>query len=80
MQGALERLTIPEEGLMLSPTVVFKEMEFWLHVPVKQQTEDARNAKERMKDRENVCSVQFTNTDIFAMCCVLDADGKQKAV
>lgn len=80
MDCRLKGQLIPEEGLMLSPTVVFKEKEFWLHVPVKQQTEDARNAKERMKNREHVCSVQFTNTDIFAMCCILDADGKQKAV
>ena len=33
-----------------------------------------------MKSGDNICSVQFTNTDIFAMCCVMDGDGKQLAV
>ena len=80
MDSRLKGQEVPEGSLLLSPSVVFKNKEYWLHVPVKLQTSDARNAKERMRDKENICSVQFTNTDIFAMCCILDADGRQKAV
>ncbi|MFR5149178.1 MAG: transposase [Ruminococcus sp.] len=41
---------------------------------------DARTAKERMAEGTNLCSVRFTNTDTFAVCCILDEQGKQLAV
>ena len=48
--------------------------------PVKQENSDARTAKERMAEGTNLCSVRFTNTDTFAVCCILDEQGKQLAV
>lgn len=50
-----------------------------LHVPVKQENSDARTAKERVQTGSRICSVQFTNTDIFAMCSIQDVQGKQLA-
>lgn len=80
MECRLKGSTFPANAMVLSPSVVLDSKICWLHVPVKQETSDARNAKERMKSGDTICSVQFTNTDIFAMCCVLDGDGKQLAV
>lgn len=40
---------------------------------------DARTAKERVQTGSRICSVQFTNTDIFAMCSIQDVQGKQLA-
>lgn len=80
MDCRLKGQDIPEDGEILSPSIVLEDKFCWLHVPVKQENADARTAKERIKSGDNVCSVQFTNTDIFAVCCAMDANGKQLAV
>lgn len=80
MDCRLKGQEIPEDGEILSPTIFLDNKVWWLHVPVKQETADARTAKERMKNGDHICSVQFTNTDIFAMCCAMDAEGRQLAV
>lgn len=80
MDCKLKGTPFPEDAEVLSPSIVLDNKFCRLHVPVKQETEDARNAKERMKSGDNICSVQFTNTDIFAMCCALDSKGGQLAV
>ena len=51
-----------------------------LNIPVKQENSDARTARERMAEGTRICSVRFTNTDIFAMCCILDHRGEQVGV
>lgn len=67
----------PKDGILLSPSLYKDEKRYMLHIPVKQENSDARNAKERMAAGSNICSVRFTNTDVFAVCCALDKDGKQ---
>lgn len=69
---------------VLSPAVVIldsgREDGIRLHVPVRETVEDARTAKERMRQGESLCSIQFTNTDAIAVACVLDGTGSQEAV
>lgn len=67
----------PQNGTLLSPTLVCGGNWPMLNIPVKQENADARTAKERMTAGTKICSVRFTNTDIFAMCCILDEDGRQ---
>ena len=71
---------LPDQGAVLSPTLVHRDKWLMFHIPVKQENSDARTARERMKEGIRICSVRFTNTDIFAMCCVLDEKGKQIGV
>lgn len=70
----------PADGQLLSPTLVKEGKWYMLHVPVRQENSDARTAKERMAVGERICSVRFTNTDVFAMCCILDEKGQQVAI
>lgn len=63
----------------LSPSVVLRKDYNYLDVPVKMPIMDKRNAVQRMKDREKICSVQFTNRDAFAVCCILNADGDRES-
>ena len=72
--------TIPEEGQMMSPSIVLKKTGPELHIPWKTFVKDGRTAKERMAEGTNLCSVRFTNTDTFAVCCILDEQGNQLAV
>lgn len=51
-----------------------------LHVPVREAVEDARTSKERMAAGEKICSVQFTNSDAFAVACIMDSGLNQVAV
>ena len=67
------------EAQILSPTVVLKENNISLHVPVKEEVADARNAKERMAAGDNLCSIVFTNSDAFAVACVLNQENRQTA-
>ena len=61
----------------MSPAVVCRKDHIFLHVPVREPVEDSRKLKQRIKDGEPVCAVQFMNTDCFAALCVLDAEGNQ---
>lgn len=67
---------IPEEGQMMSPALVLREKKTELHIPWKTPVCDGRNAKERMKAGENICSAVFTNRDACVVCCILDSGGK----
>lgn len=71
---------LPDNGEILSPTVVLSGKEVRLHVPVREDVGDARTSKERMASGENICSIQFTNSDAFAVACVLQPSGGQLAV
>ena len=75
------RLPAPgQEGVRwMSPSAVPGKKHDFLHVPVWEPVEDARKLKQRMADGERICAVQFTNTDSFAVCCILEPDGSQMA-
>lgn len=66
---------IPANSETLSPTVVLRKNRALLHIPVKTIVPDARTVKQRMQANENVCGVNFTNYDAFAVCTVYTADG-----
>ena len=70
----------PENAQLMSPTLVKERRQYTLNIPVKQENTDARTARERMAEGTRICSIRFTNTDIFAMCCILDEQGEQLAV
>lgn len=76
----LKGRSFPADSQLMSPTLVKEEKFYMLNIPVKQENSDARTAKERMAAGTRLCSVRFTNTDTFAMSCVLDEDGSQVAV
>lgn len=65
----------PEACQLMSPSAVCEYGRWMFHVPVRQETEDARDARSRMAAGERICSLQFTNTDAFVVCCVLDGAG-----
>ncbi|MCB7304634.1 transposase [Bariatricus massiliensis] len=64
----------------LSPSVVLKEKQAELHVPVKSVVSDGRKAKLRIQDQEKIAAVQFINRDRLAIIAILDAKGNQCAV
>ncbi len=70
----------PPEGQVMSPSVVFENEFLMLHVPVKEPTSDAASVKVRMKEGRNICGLQFTNGDAFAVGSVWDKDGQELAV
>ena len=71
---------IPESGTSLSPRVVFKEKRIELHVPVRENVADQRSLKQCLDDNMHICSVQFTNGDAIAVCCVLNRQYDVEAV
>ncbi|MDO4272983.1 MAG: zinc ribbon domain-containing protein [Eubacteriales bacterium] len=71
---------LPSDGISMSPNLVKYKHFYMLHVPVKLPVDDIRNAKSRMLKGDKICSLQFTNTDVFTVCCVMDNAGKQQAV
>lgn len=67
----------PEDAELMSPSVVFEQDFIMLHVPLKEATPDTSSVKLRMKEGRNICGLQFTNGDAFAVGCVFDKDGKE---
>ena len=72
--------TFGSQAECLSPSVFLKKKQAELHVPVREEVSDGRKAKERIAAGEKIAAVQFTNRDRLAVVCVLDGEGKQKAV
>ena len=70
----------PEDGQLMSPSVVYEHPYTMLQVPVKEVVQDASGIKERIAAERNVCGVQFGTKDVFAVASVLTADGKETAV
>ena len=69
----------PDNGCCLSPSLVRERKLAYLHIPVKMETSDGRTLRERLEQdgrSPRICGVRFTNTDVFAMCCVLDESGE----
>lgn len=70
-----------KEGVKwMSPSVVLGRNHNFLHVPVREPVYDTRKLKQRMADKTNICAIQFTNRDAFAVACVLNGEGEQLAV
>lgn len=80
MHCRLKGKAFPAECQLMSPSAVCEYGRWMLHVPVRQETEDARDVKSRMEAGEAICSLQFTNTDAFVVCCVLDEAGTLRKV
>lgn len=70
----------PAGAQVMSPSVVFEQDFIMLHVPVKEITRDVSSVKLRMKEEKNICGLQFTNGDAFAVGCVWDKDGKELGI
>ncbi len=71
---------LPANGQPMSPSVTAEGEFFMLHVPVKEPVPDASSVKERMKAGKNICALQFTNGDAFAVASICDKDGQERAV
>ncbi|MCB6569661.1 hypothetical protein LI142_09150 [Eubacterium limosum] len=65
----------PENAELMSPTIVIKKKKVMLHIPVKEIVEDARTAKERVKQHESFVAVALTTSDTLAVCTTIQADG-----
>lgn len=67
---------IPEDAVYLSPTLVTRGKNIFLHVPVKRPVEDIRTVKERFSAQERFCAVHFSSSDVFATCVLFGGDGR----
>ena len=70
----------PKGSQIMSPSVVFQYRHIMLHVPVKEYGEEPRTVKQRIASDQNICAVQFTNSDAFAVGIIMDASGSELAV
>lgn len=70
----------PPVARVLSPSVSSEGPFLMLHVPVREPVEDISPVKERMRDSRNICGVQFTNGDAFAVASICNGDGRELAV
>lgn len=70
---------LPSDSEPLSPRVVLKKNKAYLHIPIREKVSDTRPVKTRIVDGDGLCSVTFTNTDAFAVCSMLSADGRYTA-
>lgn len=69
----------PEDCEKMSPAVVLAEKNIFLNVPIRSIVPDGRKARERMADGVRICSVQFTGTDVIAVCAILSEQGEMIA-
>ncbi|MDC7290285.1 zinc ribbon domain-containing protein [Blautia schinkii] len=70
----------PDDAQLMSPSVVFEHKFIMLHVPIKEFGGDTATVKQRMEQNRNLCSVQFTNSNAFAVGSILNAQGDEQAV
>lgn len=80
MRCRLSGREFPKEARLMSPSVVFEYKHDMLHVPVRQETVNTATVRQRMKAGCSILSIQFTNSDAFAVGVVLDGNGQEKAV
>lgn len=76
----LKGRAVPAGALCLSPALQLTPGGAILQFPIKEKVEDGRKAKERMEAGTRICSLQFTNSDVFAVGVVLEPDGEETAV
>lgn len=67
----------PQGAQLMSPSVVFENKFVMLHVPVKECVTDTSTVKQRLSENRNLCSIQFTNSDAFAVGTVMDSNGQE---
>ncbi|MDO4308528.1 MAG: hypothetical protein Q4C77_17050 [Eubacteriales bacterium] len=74
--------SLPDQGSIqwLSPYTVKRHKYFMLHVPVRIPVYDTRKLQQRITAGEPLCGVHFTNTDAFAVACIIDGRERQQAV
>lgn len=70
----------PDGATVLSPTVNVGNQNNSLLVPVRESVTDGRKAVIRVQEQTNICSVQFSNEDTFAVAVILNSQGGQIAV
>ena len=80
MHCRLSGREFPENAALMSPSVVFEYKYDMLHVPVKKESGNTATIKQRMKEDCNILSIQFTNSDAFAVGSVLNCQGQEQAV
>lgn len=80
MHCRLSGREFPENASLMSPSVVFEYKYDMLHVPVKKESGNTATIKQRMKEDCNILSIQFTNSDAFAVESVLNCQGQEQAV
>lgn len=71
--------TVPQEGQMMSPSLIMREKRIELHIPWKTAISDMRTAKQKMADSEKVCSVVFTNQNALMVCCIIGHSGEKES-
>lgn len=76
----LKGRAFPVGAECLSPTLQLTAEGAMLNVPIRENVADGRKAKERMAAGTKICSLQFTNSDSFAVGVVLDSQGEETAV
>lgn len=69
-----------EDVQWLSPYTVQRQKYFMLHIPVRIPISDIRKLKERAASGDSICGVHFSNTDAFAVACIINSRGEQQAV
>lgn len=67
---------IPENGILLSPTLKVEKKDTYLHVPVQIMVQDIRTVKERIQEENTICAVAFPDNDCLAVCVMMEKDGK----
>lgn len=65
---------IPEQGQMMSPSLLLKQNRAELHIPFRLPVSDGRSFQERMRAGERICSLVFTNQDACVVCCAMEQD------
>lgn len=80
IRGRLTGNEIPEGSIVLSPRLVIRDEMAELHIPVRQPVNDGRTLRERVGKDMKLCSIQFTNGDAIAVCCIVDSQGNLAAV
>ena len=80
MSCRLSGREFPEDAQIMSPSVVLNGRFLMLHVPVKEPVYDLSSVKTRMEKGGNICGLQFTNGDAFAVGSVFDAGGNEVSV
>lgn len=71
---------IPPNTRCMSPILVFRGKNVFLHVPVSNDVPDGRTLKERCNSELKICGVRFTDRDALAACCILNPDRQMEAV
>lgn len=70
----------PSDARVLSPSVVLEGPYLMLHVPVREPVQDISPLKKRLGEGGNICGVQFSNGDAFAVASVFSPDGGEVSI